>query len=336
MKKKALAMLSGGLDSTLAIKVVLEQGIAVEAINYTSPFCQCNRKESGCGSEAKRVCDEFQIPLHFRRVGADYIEMIQNPKYGYGKNINPCQDCRIFMLKKAKELMVEIGASFIVTGEVLGQRPMSQHQMAFNRIEEDTGLVGLILRPLCALSCKPTIPEQLGIVNREKLLNITGRSRKPQIELAAHLGISDYPCPAGGCLLTTEGFSIKVRDAFAHGEDSLKDMRLLKIGRHLRLPSHIKIVAGRDEKENTRLAAFFDEECLLLNPLEVAGPTLLIKGNPSSSDIELAAAICLGYTKATKQERVQIERKENGVVTSETISAIPLSREQIYSLYIAH
>jgi len=334
MNKKALAMLSGGLDSTLAIKVALDQGVEVEAVNFTSPFCQCNRKDSGCGHEAKRVSDDFGIPLHIRGVGNDYIEMIQHPKYGYGKNMNPCQDCRIFMLKKARELMKQIGASFLITGEVLGQRPMSQHRIAFRRIERDTGLEGLILRPLCAKALEPSLPELEGVVDREMLLDIVGRSRKPQIELAATLGVSDYPCPAGGCLLTDHDFSLKLRDAFAHGESTIKELRMLRMGRHLRLPSGAKVVIGRDQSENERLLAFFDDGSIMLSPLEIAGPSLLLRNSGDPADLELAAAICLGYTKTNDVTAVKIEHKVEGEIQERVISIAPLKRQQIieYSL----
>ncbi|MGA9388765.1 MAG: hypothetical protein WBV70_08085, partial [Candidatus Bathyarchaeia archaeon] len=197
-KTKALALLSGGLDSTLAVKLVLNQGVDVEAINFVSPFCLCGK--GGCG--AAEAARRFNIPLKTMSVGEDYLRVIRKPKFGYGKNMNPCIDCRIFMLKKAKKYAKETGAAFIFTGEVLDQRPMSQHKKTLDLIEEEAGLKGKILRPLSAKLLQETDLEKKGLVNRERLLDIEGRSRRKQIELAEKLGIRDYPCPAGGCLLT--------------------------------------------------------------------------------------------------------------------------------------
>src|SRR6266567_8847193 len=185
MQRKALALLSGGLDSTLAVKVMLDQGIAVEALNFTSPFCTCTGKNAGCKSEAVRVASEFNIPIKVVHKGVEYLEIVRNPRHGYGKGMNPCIDCRIFLLRKAKEYMAECGADFVITGEVLGQRPMSQRRDTLNVIERESGLEGLLLRPLSARHFEPTIPEKEGWVDRDKLLAIEGRSRKKQMNLAA-------------------------------------------------------------------------------------------------------------------------------------------------------
>ncbi|HEY5973898.1 MAG TPA: hypothetical protein VIU41_04085, partial [Geobacteraceae bacterium] len=206
MKRKALALLSGGLDSTLAVKVMLEQGIEVEALNFTSPFCTCTGKNAGCKSEAVRVAEEFNIPIKVMHKGAEYLEIVRNPRHGYGKALNPCIDCRIFLLRKAKEYMAQSGADFVITGEVLGQRPMSQRRDTLRVIERESGLAGLLLRPLSARHFEPTIPEKEGWVDREKLLAFKGRSRKDQMDLAAELDVTNYPCPAGGCMLTEVSF----------------------------------------------------------------------------------------------------------------------------------
>ena len=242
---KALALLSGGLDSTLAIKVLLEQGIEVEAINFTSPFCLCSGSKGNCHA-ATAAAGRLGVKLHYEKCGQDYLDMLAKPKYGYGRQINPCLDCRIFKLRRAKELMPEIGASFLVTGEVLDQRPMSQRRDTLDICERDTGLRGLILRPLSARVLRPTLPEERGWVDRSKLLAIRGRGRKPQIALAQSLGVTDYPCPGGGCLLTYEGFAAKVRDLLERGEGlNPWNVALLRVGRHFRLPGGTKLVVGK-------------------------------------------------------------------------------------------
>ncbi|UCE96119.1 MAG: hypothetical protein JSV51_00455, partial [Candidatus Bathyarchaeota archaeon] len=200
---KALALLSGGLDSTLAVKLIQQQGIDVAAINFTSPFCLCGK--GGCG--AAKVAEQLKIPLKTINVGNDYLKILRNPKHGYGKNMNPCIDCRIFMFKRAKEFAKEVGASFIITGEVLNERPMSQRRKALDLIEEEAGLKGQVLRPLSAKLLPATEGERKGWFDRRKLLDIRGRSRKRQIELANEFTLKDYPCPAGGCLLTYKEFA---------------------------------------------------------------------------------------------------------------------------------
>ena len=251
MQRKALALLSGGLDSTLAVKVMLDQGIAVEALNFTSPFCTCTSKNAGCKSEAVRVAEEFGIPIKVMNKGIEYLEIVRQPRHGYGKGMNPCVDCRIFLLRKAKEYMAESGADFVITGEVLGQRPMSQRRDTLRVIERESGLEGLLLRPLSAKHFKPTIPEQEGWVDRGKLLAMEGRSRKAQMELAAELDVKNYPCPAGGCLLTELSFVSKIRDVFDHADElNLRDFRLLKLGRHFRIGPRTKVLIGRDDAEN--------------------------------------------------------------------------------------
>lgn len=209
MSPKAIALLSGGLDSTLAVRLILDQGIEVEALNFVTPFCTCNRK-GRC--EARYVADELDIPCRTVTVTDEFFQAICKPRFGYGSGMNPCLDCRILMFSRAKERMEETGAAFIFTGEVLGQRPMSQHRLAMEIIDRESGLHGRVLRPLSARLLKLTIPEKEGLVNREKLLAIQGRSRKSQIALAEEYDLADYPCPAGGCLLTDPGFARRMRD----------------------------------------------------------------------------------------------------------------------------
>src|SRR4030043_2298018 len=268
---KAIALLSGGLDSTLAAKVVIEQGIELEALNFRTVFCTCATRGATCQASQKAV-ETLGIPLRVFNVSEEYLGVVKHPKHGYGRNMNPCIDCRIFMLKKAKAYMEESGAVFIVTGEVLGQRPMSQRKDAMRLIEREAGLEGFILRPLSAKVLPTTIPEKEGWVNREKLLNISGRSRKPQIQLANHFGIRDYPCPAGGCLLTDPGFAKRMKDLMMNDPKfSLNDVHLLKMGRHFRLSPRLKLVVGRNEEENQKIQTFLQEKDILLKVSSFAG-----------------------------------------------------------------
>lgn len=299
MKRKALALLSGGLDSTLAVKVMLEQGIAVEALNFTSPFCTCTSKNAGCKSEAVRVAQEFNIPIKVMNKGVDYLEIVRNPKHGYGKGMNPCVDCRIFLLRKAREYMAESGADFVITGEVLGQRPMSQRRDTLRVIERESGLEGLLLRPLSAKHFNPTIPEQEGWVDRGKLLAIQGRSRKEQMELAAELDVKNYPCPAGGCLLTELSFVSKIRDVFDHSDElNLRDFRLLKMGRHFRIGSRTKVLIGRNEAENEVLTHAVQQGEAVIRWIEGGSPVGVVTGSQDEELLATAAKILLRYTKA--------------------------------------
>jgi len=305
MNKKALVLLSGGLDSTLATKMMLNQGIELEAINFLTVFCTCTRKGS-CKHEARKVADDFGVKLNVMNVTEEYLAVVKNPRYGYGSNMNPCIDCRIFMFKKAKVFMESIGASFVVTGEVLGERPMSQRRDAIHLIEKQSGLKGLVLRPLSAKYFEPTLPEQEGIVDRESLLDIKGRSRKPQIALAKELGIDEYLCPAGGCLLTDPGFAKRIKDLVAHDELNVPNVKLLKAGRHFRLNGS-KVVIGRNKDDNEMVLRLAREGDIIVKAKNLPGPITLVRGNGSSRAVETAAALTAGYTKGKEAESVSVE-----------------------------
>ncbi|MBP1752949.1 MAG: thiamine biosynthesis protein ThiI-related adenine nucleotide alpha hydrolase superfamily protein [Geobacteraceae bacterium] len=299
MQRKALALLSGGLDSTLAVKVMLEQGIQVEALNFTSPFCTCTGKNAGCKSEAVRVAQELDIPIKVMNKGLDYLEVVRKPKHGYGKGMNPCIDCRIFLLRKAKEYMAECGADFVITGEVLGQRPMSQRRNTLNLIERESGLEGLLLRPLSAGHFAPTIPEQEGWVDRSRLPAIQGRSRKEQMKLAEELDITNYPCPAGGCLLTEVSFVSKIRDVFDHCEQpAIRDFQLLKVGRHFRVGADTKVIIGRNEAENESLEKMVNSGEVCIRWFDGSGPMGIVTGESDDTLLQKAGKILLRYTKA--------------------------------------
>ncbi len=312
MKRKAIALLSGGLDSTLAVKMMLDCGIDVVALNFTSPFCTCTGKNSGCKSEAVRVAEEYNIPIKVMHKGMDYLEIVRNPVHGYGKGVNPCIDCRIFLLKKAKEYMEEIGADFVFTGEVLGQRPMSQRRDTLRVIERESGLEGLLLRPLSARHFEPTIPEKEGWVDRSQLLDIEGRSRAIQFQLAEELDVKNYPCPAGGCLLTELSFVPKIKDVFDHSKElNLRDFRLLKTGRHFRIAPASKAIMGRNEIDNNLLEQLRQPGEAALTWLDGNTPVVVITGIQDEACFTLGARILLRYTKAEPGSDCRIELRHN-------------------------
>jgi tRNA-specific 2-thiouridylase len=292
-KIKALALFSGGLDSILAVKLMLEQGIDVVALNFVSPFCLSEK-----GGGASEAAKQLGVPLKVMNVGVDYLKMLRKPKHGYGKNMNPCVDCRIFILKKAKKYAEEIGVAFIFTGEVLGERPMSQHFQALKIIEEEAGLKGRILRPLSASLLPETVMEKEGLVDRTRLLDIRGRSRKPQIKLAEKFNIKDYPGAAGGCLLTCKEYADKLRDLFQHKKRcSMADVALLKVGRHFRLGEN-KIIVGRNEAENKVLTAKKARNDFYFEVPDVGSPITVLKGAKTKDSVRTAAALTAFYSDA--------------------------------------
>lgn len=331
---KAIALLSGGLDSTLAARVVIELGIELEAINFMTVFCTCTSRGETCLASQKAV-EHLGIPLKVLNVSEEYLSVVKHPAHGYGSQINPCIDCRIFMLKEAKKYMEESGASFIVTGEVLGQRPMSQRREAMHLIEREAGLKGLILRPLSARILPITIPEKEGWVDREKLLRFQGRSRKPQMKLAEYYGIHDYPCPAGGCLLTDPGFAKRMKDLLVHSpEFTLNDVHLLKMGRHFRFSQNVKLVVGRNEEENQKIKTFALERDILLKVSDYAGPLSLLRGRILEEDIERAASITAYYSKAKDSKEVWVRCRGPGQDQIRSLSISPVSKEEIEPLMI--
>jgi tRNA U34 2-thiouridine synthase MnmA/TrmU len=268
-------------------------------------------------------------------VSEEYLDVVKHPKHGYGSNMNPCIDCRIFMMKKAKAYMEEAGASFIVTGEVLGERPMSQRRDAMRLIEKEAGLDGLVLRPLSAKLLSASIPEKEGWVDREKLLKIQGRSRKPQIQLADHFGIRDYPCPAGGCLLTDPGFAQRMRDLNRyHSDFLLNDVHLLKMGRHFRLSPHLKLVVGRNEEENQKIQTFSQEGDFLLKVSRYPGPLSLLRGEAKEEEIAKAAAITARYGKAKDLEKIEVIYEKVNEESHRSISVSSIPDEEIANLMI--
>lgn len=298
MKRHAVALLSGGLDSMLAVKMMVEQGIELTAVHFTSPFCNCTSRNSGCGNQARRAAGTFGVPIRVVVKGMDYLRVVQKAPHGYGRGMNPCIDCRIYMLRKVSGMMEELGASFVVTGEVLGQRPMSQHRQAIELIDRESGLAGRILRPLSAHHFPPTQPEVEGVVDRAMLLSISGRSRKPQIALAEQLGVRDYPCPAGGCLLTDPEIAARLRDLFTHVPGyAHRDLVLLTLGRHFRINPSLRIILGRTREENERLLALAVPGDTVFMPENFRGPTALAAGDVDPAAEKTIGKMIPGYSQ---------------------------------------
>lgn len=328
---KAIALLSGGLDSRLAVKLMQEQGVEVTALNFVTPFCNCTSKGS-CKMEAKKASEQFGIELQVVPLFEEFMEAVKHPLHGYGSGMNPCLDCRILMFRMAGEYMRNNGASFIVTGEVLGERPMSQRLDAMRIIERESGLAGYIVRPLCAQLFEPSIPEKEGWIDREAMLSISGRSRKPQIKLAEDLDIGDYPCPAGGCLLTDKIFAGKLRALLKQIPDPTKnDILLLKVGRHFSTSNGGRVVVGRNEAENLRIDQLSDTGDWLLAAERCVGPTVLVRGEHiKEDDLKEAAGLAAGYGKGRDEPLVEIGCKLVGADGQKTVlSVVPTKTEII-------
>jgi tRNA-specific 2-thiouridylase len=311
VSKKAISLLSGGLDSTLATRLVMDQGIEVVGLHFTSLFA--SKKEKLRGLQAVRTAEELGIRLLTVDKGDEFLEIVKKPAHGYGKNMNPCIDCRIFMLRKTKGMMEHEGAGFVITGEVLGQRPMSQRRETIALIERESGLASRILRPLSARLFPPSAPEMEGIVDREKLLNLSGRSRRGQYELVEKYGIKEFGYPGGGCLLTEPIFSCRLRDLFAHDPNfTTDDVALLSVGRHFRFGQETTLIVGRDQEENARLQASCPPSYVRLFPIGFKGPFGLLKGKVNAEFIGLAANIMARYGKVT-EPAVQIESNDGNL-----------------------
>ncbi len=331
-KPKAVALLSGGLDSTLAVKLMMEQGVDVKAVAIKTPFCDFDCGH-GCGFRVKEVADKLGVELKTFYLGEEYLEMLKNPKHGYGSGMNPCIDCREMMFRVAKDYMEQIGAEVVITGEVLEQRPMSQNRRALKIIEQESGLEGKVLRPLSAKHLEPTDAEKTGIIRREELLAIRGRSRKAQIGLAKKFGITDYPNSAGGCLLTDPQFASRVRDLFEHTErPTLNDAELLKSGRHFRISKAAKLVIGRNKDENSVITSLALPGDLLLEARDQKGPVGLLRGKYDADMVALAASVVHRYSDAPKDTECVVTVRGNN--DSNEISVSPIDDAQLNSYRI--
>jgi len=338
-QRKAVALISGGLDSMLAVRVVQEQGIEVVGLNFFTGFCveghthAIRRKDRAKSkrNNALWVAEQLGIKLHFVDVVEEYKEVALNPRYGYGANLNPCLDCKIFMVRKALEWMHAHDCDFLLTGEVVGQRPMSQRKDTMPLVAQDSQAKDLLLRPLCARLLPPTRPEREGWVERKRLLGLSGRSRKPQMALAARYGFTDYAQPAGGCCFLTDAqYAKKLRDLWGHRRArgyELDDVMLLKVGRHFRPAPHYKLIVAREEGEG-RFLHGYRKGRVSLRTVSHAGPETLIDGDPREEDIELAARIVARYSQGrdAPEVRVQVEARDG---TTRELRVAPLAPTEI-------
>lgn len=330
--RKAVALISGGLDSLLAARLMLEQGIHVEGINFYTGFCveghthaiRKKDKKKPKRNNALWSAEQLGIKLHIIDIIDEYKDVVINPKHGYGANMNPCLDCKIFMVGKAKQWMDENGFDFIITGEVIGQRPMSQRKDLLPVVVRESGANDLLLRPLCAKNLAATLPEREGWVDRDKLLDFHGRNRKPQMALASQFGFEDYATPAGGCcFLTDKNYSNKLVDLWQarnKKEYDLDDIMLLKVGRHIRPQPHYKLIVSREEGENNFLKGY-RKQFSTIETQSHGGPLTLVDGDASDEELKYAARIVARFSQGRDAEKVtvKITRKDG----NETILDVP-------------
>jgi len=338
-QRKAVSLISGGLDSMLATKLIIDQGIHVEGINFFTGFCieghthaiRKQDKQKQKRNNALWVGEQLGIKLHIIDVVQEYKDVLLNPKYGYGQNMNPCLDCKVFMVNRAKQWMVDNDFDFIITGEVIGQRPMSQRKDTMPIIAKQSGADDRLLRPLCAKNLAPTLPEMEGWVDRSQLKDFSGRSRKPQIAMAEGFGIDEYSQPAGGCcILTNEAYSKKLVDMWksrGSREYELDDIVLLKVGRHIRPNENFKMIIAREEGETHYLEGYRKQFTHML-PVSHGGPLVLIDGEPSAQDLELAARITARFSQGREAGQVTVEINTKGG-SSMNLKVVPLTSEDI-------
>jgi len=319
---KAVALLSGGLDSMLAILTMLRQGIVVSAIRFITPFDpDASDDRTFYGMRFQSLSHTYGFEVAVRHLSQKMLDIVTKPKHGYGKNMNPCIDCRILMLKEAKQFMDMIGADFLVTGEVLGQRPMSQRKDMLYHIDKEAGLTDIVLRPLSAKLLRITIAEQKGIVDRELLYALSGRSRKAQIALAREFGMEEYPSPGGGCLLTEPNYAFRLKDLLAHDPNpAIRDIDLLRIGRHFRYSPRCKIIVGRDKAENAIIESVAADSDYLLRVEGYGSPMTLVAGEVSDGSLMVAAAICSRYSDGKNVREVAVKLIQSGKISILSVS----------------
>ncbi len=309
---RALAMVSGGLDSILAAKLVKDQGIEVIGICFKSYFFD--------EKNAKRMVEQIDIPLEVVDFKEEHFEMVKNPKHGYGKNINPCIDCHAMMMRYCGELLEKFNADFIITGEVLNQRPMSQNRSALDVVKNESGIGKKILRPLCAKNLIPTEMEENGLIDREKLLDIQGRTRKVQMELAEAWGIIDYPSPAGGCKLTEPNYSVRLKELLSHKPDpEERELNMLKVGRHFRVTPNSKIISTRTQDEGEIIKGLIGNDDTILLVEDFNGSMVVIVGEATKEVIAIAAKIAIRYSKAKDEPKATVKystfgKKERNII----------------------
>lgn len=321
-----MGLCSGGLDSILSALVLRDQGIDVHWVAFETPFFS--------SAKARQASRQTGVPLMVRNITDVYMAMMHDPSVRFGKNMNPCMDCHTLMFRLAGEIMTEQGFAFLFSGEVLGQRPMSQTRTSLRYVEKHSGYAGYILRPLCARKLPETLPEREGWVDRRRLLGLSGRSRKPQMELAARYGITDFPAPAGGCLLTDKIFSRRLQDLFDHHPAYReRDLELLRTGRHLRLDDATKIVVGRTQKDNEEIARLIDPTADVVFKVEqFPGPLVLMPGGGSEAMVMLAAGVCAGYSKAPNHLPVAVNVQSGEKRRQVTVPGVPPADCQSYMI----
>jgi tRNA U34 2-thiouridine synthase MnmA/TrmU len=316
-QRKAISLISGGLDSMLATRAIMEQGIHVEGINFFTGFCveghthaiRKKDQQKPKRNNALWVAEQLGIKLHIVDVIEPYKDVLLNPKHGYGANMNPCLDCKCFMVSQALEWIREHDFDFIITGEVVGQRPKSQRAKTMPIVQEQSGAGDLLVRPLCAKKLPPTLPERKGWIDREQLFAFSGRTRKPQMQLAKQYNIKDYATPAGGCcFLTDETYSRKLVDMWQARSDrdyDLDDIMLLKVGRHIRPRSNFKLIVGREEGENKYLEGY-KKQFAYIRSTSHTGPLVLVDGQLSDDDLELAARLTARFGQGKSADHVEL------------------------------
>ena len=321
---KAIALFSGGLDSTLAMKLIIDQGIEVLALNINTGFGSTKDRLEHMQS----MCDQVGAELRVIDIQNEFLqEVLFDPKHGYGKNINPCIDCHAKMFSVAKRIMEDEGASFLISGEVMGQRPMSQNKDALQTVLNESNCDGLLLRPMSAKKLEPTLAEINGWVDRDKLEGIVGRSRDRQLEMVKECGLQDFESPGGGCLLTDANFAKKMFEFIKYDKFEVKDIPVMKFGRHFRLPDGAKLVIGRNKEENEHLQNVNNDKFHHLKTVGLPGPHTLLSINPSQADKELAIKMVLTYCKT------EIDKIYNISIEDELYSNSPLASRQEAQLY---
>lgn len=313
-KVRALGLCSGGLDSILSALILRKQGIEVEWVTFETPFFSSEK--------ALHAAQITGIPITVKNITRIYLEMLKKPPCGYGKHMNPCMDCHALMFRLAGAIMKERGFDFLFSGEVVGQRPMSQTKPSLRYVEKHSGCDGFILRPLSAAKLPITIPEKKGLVDRELLLDISGRSRKMQIKIVKEFGIADYPSAAGGCLLTDKGYAARLKDLFDHQEEfTEEELYLLKHGRHLRLNKNTKMIVGRTKSDNEQIKRYYNPDAdTVIKVNDFPGPTVVVPHGGNKEIIVFAASICAGYSKAPNNVQVDV-----GVITPQSSQILNVS-----------
>jgi tRNA-specific 2-thiouridylase len=328
MRRKAIALFSGGLDSTLAVLVIQKQNIDVLAITFLTDFGCDAGDTSSCSKNPGPAAAKFGFDLKLCHLGRKFVEIVKKPRHGHGRNMNPCIDCRILMLREAGALMEMVNADFVITGEVLGQRPMSQQRNTLDLIERESGLKGRIVRPLSARLLPITIPETRGIIDRDRLLAMNGRTRKPQMALARELGLTDYPAPAGGCLLTDPIYSRRLQDLLnATPDPDDRDLGLLRLGRHFRPSAACKIVVGRNEAENNAIEKMQRPGEVLMYVDGAGSPLVLLTGPDADKYLDLGASLCARYSDKKLEPQVPVTVR--GTKGNSVLLARPAGEDRI-------